>query len=260
MKTRVVLGCVVAGLLGAGACAYGGDLTHPTPPLREAGPDLDGRDLYLRDCAWCHAADGEGTSRGPDLVTGSNGPAFTHFMLTTGRMPIADPAQRTRRQPRVYSEQEIAEIVEYVSSFGAIGPDIPSVQVAAGHIGEGLELYQENCAACHAPTLVGGALTESSAAGSTSLIAPDLREASPTEIAEAMLVGPGSMPVFGTDTFTEQQVDSIVAYVVAQQDPDDQGGAPIGRVGPVAEGAVAWLVGLAATLVLIRWIGTKVKS
>jgi hypothetical protein len=30
----------------------------------------------------------------------------------------------------------------------------------------------------------------------------------------------------------------------------------IGKIGPVAEGAVAWIVGLAALLLLCRWIGS----
>jgi ubiquinol-cytochrome c reductase cytochrome c subunit len=77
------------------------------------------------------------------------------------------------------------------------------------------------------------------------------------EIAEAMRVGPGTMPVFGETAFTDEEVDAIVRYVVYLQEPEDRGGLAIGRVGPVAEGAVGWIVGLGAMLLLARWIGTK---
>ena len=62
------------------------------------------------------------------------------------------------------------------------------------------------------------------------------------------------MPRFELD---EQEVNAIARYVRYLQSPDDEGGAPIGRIGPVAEGAVALAVGLAALLLAIRWIGTR---
>jgi ubiquinol-cytochrome c reductase cytochrome c subunit len=63
--------------------------------------------------------------------------------------------------------------------------------------------------------------------------------------------------VFGEGVFTDEEVDAIVRYVVYLQNPDDRGGLAIGRIGPVAEGAVGWIVGLGAMVVLVRWIGTK---
>jgi ubiquinol-cytochrome c reductase cytochrome c subunit len=88
-------------------------------------------------------------------------------------------------------------------------------------------------------------------------VAPGLEPSTPIEIAEAMRVGPGTMPVFGEAAFTDDEVDAIVRYVVYLQNPDDRGGLSIGRIGPVAEGAVGWIVGLGAMVVLVRWIGTK---
>jgi quinol---cytochrome-c reductase cytochrome c subunit len=88
-------------------------------------------------------------------------------------------------------------------------------------------------------------------------IAPGLEAATPTEVAEAMLTGPGPMPVFGAETFPKEELDSIVRYVAYLQNPDDRGGADIGRIGPVAEGAVGWIVGLGLVLVLTRWLGTR---
>ena len=257
---------VAVSLLLAGSCTYTEDATRPyRPPLRtEVAGTNRGAKLYARDCAWCHGAGGEGTEFGPDLVSGTNGPAMTHFMLATGRMPLDYPEQRMNRREQSYSDDEIADIVEYVAGFGQPGPDIPQLDRAAADIALGVELYQENCAACHSTSGIGGAL----ASGRTdelsevqveqpANVAPGLADSSPTEIAEAILVGPGTMPVFGPETFTSEELDSIVRYVVYLQDPDNRGGAGIGGVGPVAEGAVGWLLGLGALLLLIRWLGTR---
>jgi ubiquinol-cytochrome c reductase cytochrome c subunit len=64
------------------------------------------------------------------------------------------------------------------------------------------------------------------------------------------------MPVFGPSAFPDDQVDSIARYVVALQRANSPGGFALGRIGPVAEGAVGWLVGLAILILLTRWIGT----
>jgi ubiquinol-cytochrome c reductase cytochrome c subunit len=240
------------------ACAYFGRETAPyRPEFSEVAAGDTGKEVYQRDCAWCHGAQGQGTPRGPDLISGTNGPALTHSMLTTGRMPLRDPDERSEREARVYTEEEIDAILLYTSTFGAEGPAIPHPDLEEGDLGEGLELYQENCAACHSTTLIGGALTSGSEPLSRSVVAPALREATPTEVAEAMLTGPGPMPVFGLETFTQEEVNSIVKYVEHQRDPTDRGGAPVGHVGPVAEGAVGWIVGLGLLLLLIRWIGTR---
>ena len=242
-----------------GACAYfDRDLDPYRPPLADAS-EANGKTLYARDCAWCHAADGSGTERGPNLVTGTNGPALTDFVLSTGRMPLDDPDERSKRRPPFYDEDEIAAIVDHVAELGAEGPEIPAVDTEIGATPEGLELYQEHCAACHAPTGVGAAIT--SARGDEkfppSIAAPSLEHSTRVEVAEAIRTGPGTMPVFDDPILSDDEVDAIVGYVEYLQDPEDRGGAPIGRVGPVAEGAIGWLVGMVALIVVIRWMGTK---
>src|SRR5438094_5901256 len=88
----------------------------PTPT---SGP---GRDLFLRDCAWCHGAQGEGTNRGPSLA--GVGAADADFWLSTGRMPVPQPEQDPRRQPAHYPPGMIRALVEYVAALGP-GPPIP---------------------------------------------------------------------------------------------------------------------------------------
>jgi ubiquinol-cytochrome c reductase cytochrome c subunit len=58
--------------------------------------------------------------------------------------------------------------------------------------------------------------------------------------------------------FDSAEVDDIVAYVAHLQSGGNEGGWSIGRIGPVAEGAIGWLIGLGSMLLVIRWIGTKV--
>jgi quinol---cytochrome-c reductase cytochrome c subunit len=248
-----------------GACSYVGGRTEPfRQPAREEPSGLTrGRDVYMRDCAWCHGSEGEGTTRGPDLTSGTNGEAFTHFMLTTGRMPINEPTDPVMRRDPIYAEGEIEDVVAFVASLDGEGPTIPEVDTDIGDLSLGFRLYQENCAACHSTTGIGGALTtgragalEGAVAERSGIIAPAIDEASPTEIAEAMAVGPGAMPVFGDETFEDREVDAIVRYVEYLQDPADRGGADLGGIGTVTEGAVALIVGLGALLLLIRCIGT----
>jgi ubiquinol-cytochrome c reductase cytochrome c subunit len=238
-------------------------------PYRPAGGVVspaagNGAQLYQRDCAWCHGNRGQGTANGPTLLEGTSGPALTDFMLTTGRMPVTDPGQKDalHRNP-AYPPEAIAAIVAYVQSLGTPGPQIPVVDLSRGNLTQGLNLYQANCAACHSTTGEGGALATGKPGVvngyvllQKGLVAPPLLKTTPTQVAEAMRTGPPGMPVFGPSAFPDDQVDSIARYVVALQHAKSPGGFELGRIGPVAEGAVGWLVGLAILVLLTRWIGT----
>lgn len=247
-------------LLACGALLFTACIAEPTPyrppipPAPEAVADR-GRFLYQRDCAWCHGDDGTGTPRGPSVLVGTNGSALTDFMLRTGRMPVSSTQQAIRKGPPAYSEDEIGDLVAYVRSLGADGPAIPDADPARGDLALGAELYLENCAACHSTTGIGGTLTrDRSGRGG---FVPGVRTSSAIEVAEAMRTGPGTMPVFPEASFSRHELDSIVRYVLSLQTPRDPGGIGAGHVGPVAEGAVAWIVGLGALLALAGWIGTS---
>ena len=50
---------------------------------------------------------------------------------------------------------------------------------------------------------------------------------------------------------------AIARYVQTLRSPEDRGGNGLGHLGPIPEGLVAWLVGLLAILVVVRWIGER---
>jgi ubiquinol-cytochrome c reductase cytochrome c subunit len=203
-----------------------------------------GADLYLANCSSCHGAQGEGTSAGPRLV--GVGAAAVDFYLRTGRMPLGAPDQRAQRQPPIFTPDEIAAIVEHVVGFGEGGPAIPQVRDSSD-LGRGWELYTANCAACHAATGAGNAV-------GGGFVAVGLGQATDTEIAEAMVVGPGPMPEFA---FDDADRDAIVAYVRFLRESPTPGGVPIGGFGPVAEGFVAVVVGLVGVTLIAAFVGRR---
>jgi ubiquinol-cytochrome c reductase cytochrome c subunit len=259
---RVAVLVALVPALVAGACSY---FREPEPyrPRPSYGPvDAEalalGERLYQRDCSFCHGNEGQGTSQGPDIITGENGPALTDFMLRTGRMPIDHPDQDVRAGTSPYDSDEIAALVAYIDdAFDQPGPAIPEIDAAAGDLEEGRAVYDENCAACHATTGIGGAMLAQRGGKTTGVFIPDFHRTSPTDVGEAARTGPGAMPAFGPGIIDDGELDSLARYVEYLKDPDDRGGAPIGRIGPVAEGAVGWVLGLGILVLFIRWVGTK---
>ena len=211
------------------------------------GPDdfvAQGEQLFNINCVSCHGSGGVGTASGPTLI--GVGEAAADFQLQTGRMPLADPQGQAPSKPPAFTDQEIQALVAYVGSLGE-GTPIPDVNVSSGDLVAGGNLFRANCTTYHGAAAIGGAL-------SYGRYAPSLHDVGETQIAEAVRVGPGQMPVFDEDVFDAQQLDSIVRYVKYLQDPADPGGFSLGRVGPVAEGYVAWLVGIGTVVAFIRWI------
>jgi ubiquinol-cytochrome c reductase cytochrome c subunit len=204
-----------------------------------------GADLYLVHCSTCHGVDGSGVAeRGPDLST--EGRAGVDFALRTGRMPLADPGMQARRGPVRFDEAEITALVDYVGSFGD-GPDVPVVDAAGGDVVHGGDLYRLNCAACHVASGAGAAIGGGREA-------PALMAASPTEVGEAIVVGPGAMPRF--TSFSSADIDDVAAYIDHLQREDTNGATSLGGAGPVAEGLAAWLLALLPIVALTRWIGS----
>lgn len=221
--------------------------TDAEPPDIAGG--ADGALLYARHCSSCHGPQGEGIEdRAPTLV--SEGEAAVDFVLRTGRMPMAEPAIEARRGPVRFDDAEIVALVAYVGAWGD-GPAIPTLDPATADLVDGGELYRLNCAACHV------------ASGSGAIIgsgrwAPNLMQATRVEVAEAVVVGPGAMPVFGQ--FTEDDINDVAAYVMALQHEDTTGVESLGGIGPVAEGLAAWFLVIVPLISFTRWIGRGHRS
>jgi ubiquinol-cytochrome c reductase cytochrome c subunit len=222
-----------------------------------AQPDDDllaaGAELYDTGCSSCHGPEGEGVDaadgsvRGPTLEQA--GEASAYYYLSTGRMPLANSEEQPVRKRPAYDRDEIEALVAFVGTLGE-GPEVPEVDIEDADVAAGGEIFRANCQACHSASGSGGALSYGRAA-------PRLSEASPTEVAAAVRVGPGQMPVFGPEIVSDGELDDLVRYVEYLKSPEDPGGVPIGRTGPIPEGFVAWLVGMVALLVLVAWIGTR---
>ncbi len=86
--------------------------------------------------------------------------------------------------------------------------------------------------------------------------APDLSEATPTQVVEAMRLGPQQMPVYDRATIDDRRAADVAAYVREIEPPEDRGGWGIGHYGPVPEGLVAFALGIAAILLGARWLGS----
>jgi len=232
-----------------------------TPVLTRAQPGDEpsdellsqGRELYLTGCVSCHGPDGggekgpDGKLRGPSLE--DSGEAGAYYYLHTGRMPLGNSEEQPRRKEPAYDEDEIEALVAYVASLGD-GPELPAVDTSVGDLALGGDIYRENCQACHSASASAGALSYGRAA-------PSLVPADPSEVGAAIRIGPNNMPVFGPDVISRAELDDLARYVEYLDDPADPGGVPIGRVGPIPEGFVAWAVGMVALLVLTAWIGTR---
>ncbi len=212
----------------------------------------EGKKLYLEGCSSCHALNAQGTVNGPSLL--GVGAAAVHFQVATGRMPLAAPgAQATAKEP-IFDADQIAALSAYVGSL-APGPAIPTaedIDYSNVDVAQGGILFRINCAQCHQAAGEGGALTQGK-------YAPNLMEATPQEIYEAMVSGPQSMPVFSNDTLPIEDKQAITAYIMYLQEAPNPGGLSLGRLGPVTEGLFMWVAVFAALIAAAVWIGIKAR-
>ena len=213
-----------------------------------------GRQLYLNQCASCHGVDLKGTpsGNGPSLFD-VGGADAVDYVLRTGRMPLAAPNARPHRGPPRFSEEEIRALVAYTAKV-LNDDEIATAQVSNDPevIRHGRELFQENCAACHGTNGAGAAI-------GGGFDAPSLWQVDAKTVAEAMRIGPNKMPVFAGEQYPQEDVDAIASYVLTLGEGEDynHGGVPIGGRGPVAEGFVAWIIGLGSMILAARLLGTR---
>ena len=256
------------GLTGAGllASALTPDAQVATAQRDDQAMIQEGKDLYDVACITCHGANLQGVKdRGPSLI--GTGEGAVYFQVHSGRMPMmSNDAQAERKKPR-YTEAQTLAIAAYVAANGG-GPELVhnedgSVameelrgknydgQIKADDVARGSELFRLNCASCHNFTGRGGAL-------SSGKYAPVLDPANEQEIYQAMLTGPQNMPKFSDRQLTADEKKDIIAFIKSVEgDYNNPGGNPIGGIGPVSEGVVAFTVGLAGLIGFALWLGAK---
>jgi ubiquinol-cytochrome c reductase cytochrome c subunit len=211
-----------------------------------------GRALFLKNCASCHGLNAQGSTDGPSLV--GVGAAAVDFQVGTGRMPAAQLGAQIQAKPPRLNADQTAALAAYVASL-APGPAIPSakdVDYSKANIAEGGEIYRTNCAMCHNFAGSGGALTRGK-------YAPPLTKTTPRHMYEAMITGPQSMPVFSDTTLTPKEKREIIGFLKTTSAEPSPGGLALGKIGPVSEGAVGWLVGLGALVACAVWLGAKAR-
>jgi ubiquinol-cytochrome c reductase cytochrome c subunit len=220
-----------------------------------------GASLYAANCSTCHASAGAGVS--PVRRSGAGGVAAggpplrnvgalaADFYLRTGFMPLKDPSAQPSRSRVLFSNGEIRAIVAYVATLGK-GPAVPRPQPRRGSVAQGMRLFTGNCAGCHQIVGEGGFVTGARV--------PPLEDASSTQIAEAVRIGPYLMPRFSETAISNGELNDIVAYVQYAKHPDDRGGWSIGHLGPWPEGMVAWLLAGVLLVATCLAIGKRLKT
>jgi ubiquinol-cytochrome c reductase cytochrome c subunit len=246
------------------SCATLYALAMPAPQEASAQGDAalvaKGQQLYNTACITCHGANLQGVAEhGPSLI--GVGQAAAYFQVGSGRMPLArQEAQAIRKPPLPIFNPATPDGAANLDALGAFieanggGPTVPAATgdaLRGDDPARGGELFRLNCASCHNFTGRGGAL-------SSGKFAPPLDPASESQIYAAMLTGPQNMPKFTDRQLAPDEKKDIIAYIKSVSgDNNNPGGNPIGGIGPVSEGVIAFVIGLAGLIGFALWLGAK---
>ena len=230
------------------------------------GLAAQGKQLYGRYCVACHGDNGRGVATPRTVGAGpfrdqttqqAVGPSLqgvgalaADFYLRTGYMPLPRIGVAPRRRHPL-DDAQIRALTAYVASLGR-GPAIPTPHPERGDVSVGQRLFTQHCAGCHQIAARGGY--------APGAVPPALDDATPTQIAEAVRIGPNVMPRFSPRSIDDRRLDSIIRYVQYARDPDDRGGWAIGHLGPVPEGLVTWFLGLGALVLVCLTVGRRLRS
>jgi ubiquinol-cytochrome c reductase cytochrome c subunit len=266
-RTAVVALIAALGVAGSAAAQPPSGIVRPTTEPPRPTVNL-GAELYAGNCATCHGIAGSGIvhprpgaggllGQGPPLR--GVGAMAADLYLRTGFMPLANPHIEPENERVLFSNKELVSLIGYVASLGP-GPAIPNTGVrlvggkveGPGTIGDGLYQYTLNCAGCHQIVARGGFVTGARV--------PPLQGLTPTEIAEAVRLGPYLMPRFSATQISNYELASIIKYVLSTRAPANRGGWGIGNLGPIPEGLVAWWIAIPLLLALCLILGKRLRS
>jgi ubiquinol-cytochrome c reductase cytochrome c subunit len=259
-RRLVILLSVLFGLWAVGLAEAQPESGMVRPTSEPAAPSVRlGAELYAGNCASCHGIAGAGNSSprpGSGDILGAGPPLLgvgaraADFYLRTGYMPLSNIHDQPGRNRVLFSDKEIRSLVAYVASLGS-GPGIPRPDPHAGTISQGLELFTAHCAGCHQVVGRGGFVTGA--------VVPPLQSATPTQIAEAVRIGPYLMPRFPTSQISDSQLNSLIAYVLSTRHPDNRGGWGIGNLGPIPEGLVTWWIAAPLLVIACMALGRRLR-
>lgn len=254
-----------AALVAAAAVVFAVILSTTSAPAQTAPVSSSpqaiaaGETLFDAHCESCHGPGGVG-AKAPELL--NVGAAAVDFFVGTGRMPASSPTAQPVSHDPYFNKGQIADLVAYINAVdianGTPGPGIPQVEpVCSGNqtnncvtLSEGNQLFLMDCAQCHDASASGGELSHG-------YVVPSLRQATATQVMEAIRVGPRPMPNFGPGQLTNAQASSIADYVTYLSSSGNPGGLGIANFGPVPEGFVGVIFGLGALLLVARLIGNR---
>ena len=208
-----------------------------------------GQQLFQANCATCHGTGAGGTDDAPSLI--GVGAASVNFQVSTGRMPMQATGPQAPAKPAQFTDAQVDQLAAYVASLGA-GPSVPTAEMvdpALGSPANGAALFRTNCTMCHNAVGAGGALSEGK-------WAPPLWDTTPTNLYQAMLTGPQSMPVFNDANLTPDEKRDVISFLVEQREPS-VGGLSLGSLGPVSEGLWVFVIGMGVLIGFAVWIGAK---
>ncbi len=230
----------------------------------------EGRTLYDVHCSTCHGIVDTGGSKGVPSLQYAGG-ATVDFYVSTGRMPLADIAavngtplnpfahslaegtQNYHTAP-LFDARQTAAIVTYVTSQAQTTIPIPDVRIDPSKLQRGRLLFEDNCQACH------GAGAEGATAGYQWTALP-LNRATPTQIGEAIRIGPGVMPRFPKTVLSGDDVNAIATYIgYLTANSQTYGGTVMDYLGPISEGAVSALIGVGFLFWVVYFTGTKTNG
>jgi ubiquinol-cytochrome c reductase cytochrome c subunit len=241
------------------------------PAAASAAPSAkvkQGLRVYGRYCVMCHGPNGAGQLRSPSNRVGGGpardqhvqaglGPSLrgvgalsADFYLSTGYMPLKRDGLQPRRSRLLLAPQQISALTAYIASLGK-GPPVPTPHPERGDLSGGQHLFTTHCAGCHQIVARGGYVTGA--------VPPPLGDATPTQVAEAVRIGPYLMPRFSKRQLSDAELDSIIRYVQWTKHPDDRGGWSIGRIGPIPEGLVTWFFAMTVLLAGCMLIGKRLR-
>ncbi len=208
---------------------------QPVPSSTHA-PGTGGR-VYDENCSGCHGARGEGLV-GPPLAAAAF-PSLVGPMIVEGG--ISMPAFAG-----VLSDADVDAVSGFVAGELS-APEARTAQVAPGG-----DLFRLYCSGCHSAIGSGGAMPSLNNA-------PNIRQYPPAEALAAMILGRGNMPSFAGNTLDVRQQASVALYVQVIDEPPSPGGAGLGYLGPVPEGA-AGAVALLLLILIAVWLAWRSRK